>query len=258
MTHGTEGPAQQPASGDPVTPARVLATGDHPTPSCRGARGVDEGRLVGIPDRRQMLAAGGGEQHAAGYQRRGAVGLAHDVEEGNLADRRGDPPVLGGGGQRVAAAHRGPEGRDPLSVDPGQVPGAGDRRPPVLELALRLEEVGDAVAVAEAAVIEDEGGDPGGGKALRERPEPVAPGPGEAVRHDDRGRLAGSRPPPDRARPRNAPLRPRTRSPPGSWPFNAQAGRIVRSARSHESPPAAGCASASNSTERTRFATELA
>ena len=128
--------------------------------------------------------------------------LADDVEEGDLADRGGDARVVGGGGQRVAAAHRGAEGRDPVGVDPGQRAGEGDRRAPVLELARRVEEVGLAAAVAEAAVIEDERGEPGRREALGERPEPVAPRPREAVRHDDDRGFSSRHPQPSTARPR--------------------------------------------------------
>ena len=48
-----------------------------------------------------------------------------------------------------------------------------------------MEEVGLAAAVAEAAVVEEERGDAGGGEALGEGPEAVPARPGEAVGHDD-------------------------------------------------------------------------
>ena len=128
--------------------------------------------------------------------------LAQDVEEGHLAHRRRDPPVVRRGGERVAAAHRGAEGGDPLGVDAGQRAGEADRRAPVLELARGVEEVRLAAAVAEAAMVEEERGDARRGEALGERPEPVAARPREAVRHDDdrrRGLAARRRIEPGRA-----------------------------------------------------------
>ena len=124
------------------------------------------------------------------------MGLAQDVDEGHLAYRRRDPRIVRCGGERVAAAHRGAEGGDALGVDVGKRAGEGDRRAPVVELAGRVEEVGLAAAVAEAAVVEEERGDAGSGEALGEGPEAVAARPGQAVRHDDYGcrpphRLAG-------------------------------------------------------------------
>ena len=97
--------------------------------------------------------------------------------------------VVRGRRERVAAAHRGAEGRHALGVDARQRPGEGDRRPPVLELALRLEQVRLAAAVAEAAVVEDERRDARRREALGEGPEPVAPRPREPVRHDHDRRL---------------------------------------------------------------------
>ena len=119
------------------------------------------------------------------------MGLADDVEERDLADRGGDAPVLSRGGQRVSPAHRGAEGRDPLRVDRGQGAGERDRRAPVLELERRLEEVGLARAVAEPAVVEDERLEAGGGEALGEGAEPIAPRAREAVGHDDDRPLPG-------------------------------------------------------------------
>jgi hypothetical protein len=106
----------------------------------------------------------------------------------NVADRRRHPAIPGRRRERVAGAHRGAEGGDPPGVDARQGPGAGDRRPPVLELAPRAEEVGLAAAVAEAAVIEEESGDPGRGETFRERPEAVPPRAREAMGHDHDGR----------------------------------------------------------------------
>jgi hypothetical protein len=100
--------------------------------------------------------------------------LPPHVEERDLADRRRDAAVGRRGGQCVAATRRGPERRQPIAVDARQGAGGRDRRAPVLELAARLEQVRLAAAVAEAAVVEDEGGDAGGGESLRERAQPVA------------------------------------------------------------------------------------
>src|SRR5262249_29618506 len=57
-----------------------------------------------------------------------------------------------------------------------------------LELALGLEQVGRAAAVAEAAMVEDQREASLRGEALRERAEPVASRPGEPVGQDDHGR----------------------------------------------------------------------
>ena len=178
------GAPEQPARGDAVAPARVLAVGDDPAPTGLGVRSVDRSGLVRLPDRRQVLAAQSRQQDPRGHGWGGAVRLAHQVEEGDLADRGGDAGVGGRGGKRVAAAHRGTEGHDPRGVDAWEGAGPGDRRRPVLELAARVEQVRLAAAVAEATVVEDEGREPGGGEALGERAQPVAPRPRQAVRHD--------------------------------------------------------------------------
>ena len=139
-----------------------------------------------------MLAAGRGEEHPRGDHGPGAMALGHQVDERHLADRGGDPGVVRRRRERVAAAHRGAEGRDPSGVDSRQPAGAGDRRPPVIELAGGGEEVGLAGAVAEAAVIEDKRRDPGVGEALGEGPEAVAAGSRQAVGHHHRGRVPAS------------------------------------------------------------------
>ena len=114
--------------------------------------------------------------------------LAHDVEEGDLADRGGDTGIVRRGGEGVASSHRGAEGRHPARVDPWQRASEGDGGAPILELARRIEEIGLAAAVAEPAVIENECGESRGRKALGKGPKPVSPRPGEAVGHDhDRG-----------------------------------------------------------------------
>ena len=123
-----------------------------------------------------MLAAGGGDEHPRGDHGSGAMALGHQVDEGHLADRGGDPVVVRGRGERVATSHRGAEGRDPSGVDSRQPAGARDRRPPVVELAPGREEVGLTSAVAKAPVIEEERRDVGVGEALGEGPEAVAAG----------------------------------------------------------------------------------
>ena len=61
------------------------------------------------------------------------------------------------------------------------------------QLQRRVDVVGFPGAVAEAAVIEDEGRDAGIGEPLGERPEPIAARPGQAVgHHDQRERVVGS------------------------------------------------------------------
>ena len=115
--------------------------------------------------------------------------LRDDVEERNLADRRGDAPVRCRRRQRVAAAHRGAEGRDPLGVDARQGASMRDRRAPVLELARRMEEVRLSRAVAEPAVIEDERREARRRETLGEGTEAVTASAGEAVGHDDDRRI---------------------------------------------------------------------
>lgn len=171
-------------------------------PAGLGAGGVDEGRLVRLPDRRQRAAADGCRQHLRRDPRPGAVRLSPGVEEGDLADHRGDRGIVDAGGERVATAHRGAEGRDPGGVDSWLRAGAGDRRTPVVELSARVEAVGLAAAVAEAAVVEQQRRDPGRGEALGEGAEAVAPRPREAVRHHRVRR--GARGSLDRIQPRRA------------------------------------------------------
>jgi hypothetical protein len=120
------------------------------------------------------------------------VRLGDDVEERHLADDRGDPLVGGSGGERVSAAHRRPESRHPVGIDAGQGPPEGERRPPILELPARPEEVRLAAAVAEAAMVEDQGLDAGGREALGEGPQAVAPGSRKAVCHHHQRRRTGS------------------------------------------------------------------
>ena len=101
------------------------------------------------------------------------MGLAQHVQKGHLTDRRRDPSVTGCRRQGVAAAHRGAEGGHSLGVHAGKRPGELDRRPPVLQLQGGMEEVELALALAEAAMIEDEGEHPSRGKPLRKGSEPV-------------------------------------------------------------------------------------
>jgi len=61
--------------------------------------------------------------------------LAQHVQERNLADRGGDLAILRGGGERIAAAHRGAERGDALRIDLGQRASERDGRAPVLQLA---------------------------------------------------------------------------------------------------------------------------
>jgi hypothetical protein len=188
--------AEQPAGGGAIAPARVLADRNHVAPARLATGRVDESRLVRLSDRRQVPAADRGAQHAGGEQWRGAVRLAHQVEERHLSDRRCHPGVFRRRRERVAGSHRGPEGRHPIAVHARQRAGAGDRRPPVLALSRRAEHIRLATAVAEAAVVEDQRRDSRRREAFGERPQPVPPGAGEAMAHDDRrrsGRAAGRR-----------------------------------------------------------------
>jgi two-component system cell cycle response regulator len=126
--------------------------------------------------------------------------LRDDVEEGHLADCGCDIRVFCGRSQGVTSTYRGAERRQPGTVGLRQRAGAGDRRVPVLALSPRLEKVGHAAAVAEAPVIENEGGKPGGGETLGERPESITARSREPVRHhDDRRRTSGRRVEPGRA-----------------------------------------------------------
>jgi hypothetical protein len=115
------------------------------------------------------------------------VRLQHDVEEGHLADGCCYALVLSGGGERVAAAHGRSECRHTIAVDVRQRAAEGDRRAPVLELARRLKQIGLAVAVAEAAMVERERRDTLRGKALGESSEAIASRTRHAMRHHDQG-----------------------------------------------------------------------
>ena len=141
-----------------------------------------------------MSAADGGEQRPLHHPERRTVRLTPDVEEGDLADDRGDVRVRRRRGQRIAASQR----RAEVATRRGSIPGASGRRrspAPVLELASGEEEVALAAAVAETAVVEDQGGEARCGKALGERAKQVAPRAPAAVGHRDdrdaRGRRAG-------------------------------------------------------------------
>lgn len=57
MATGVEGAAEQPARRGAVAPARLLAARDDSPPPRLAVRGVDERRLVRLPDGGQVLAA---------------------------------------------------------------------------------------------------------------------------------------------------------------------------------------------------------
>lgn len=138
-----------------------------------------------------MPASDGCAEDPQADAQRGAVGLGHHVEEGDLADHCGNTVVEGGRGEGVPCAHGGSECRDPAGVDAREGAREGDRRRPVLELAARVKEVRLTRAVTEAAVVEDQCGNTGLREPLGKWAESVPAGAGEAVRHDDdRGRVA--------------------------------------------------------------------
>src|SRR5689334_13046079 len=60
---------EQPARGDAVAPARILADRDHVSPALLPAGRVDQRRLVGPADGREVLAPCRGGQHPRGHQR---------------------------------------------------------------------------------------------------------------------------------------------------------------------------------------------
>ena len=114
------------------------------------------------------------------------------VREGALADDRGDGAVAGGRLDHVTAAERGAPQRDPLVVDLVEAAGVGERRGPVAELALDVEQLaGLAAAVAEVPVGEDERGDASVREPARVGLEPELAGRAEAVAEDHERRALG-------------------------------------------------------------------
>jgi hypothetical protein len=188
LTSGSVGPTEKPTRGDPIAPSRILAGRDDAAPSLLSARRVDEGGLVWLADGGNVPAPDRREDHLGGYRRRRAVGLAHDVEKGNLADRGSNARVLGSGRQGVPPAHRGSEGHDTGHIDSRQGAGERDRRPPVLQLHTWIEEVGFSLTVTETSVVEDERGESLRRESLGEGTKPITPRPRQSVSHDDRGR----------------------------------------------------------------------
>ena len=146
-----------------------------------------------LSDSREMAAGRRGRGDRGLHGRRRAIGLTLAIKERHLADRFSDRRVLGGARECVATTQRGPERRDPVGIDARQRAGVCDRRAPVLQLQRRVDVVGFPGAVAEAAMIEDEGRNAGLGEPLGERPEPIAARPGQAVgHHDQREGVVGS------------------------------------------------------------------
>src|SRR6188474_308287 len=178
------GPAEQPAGGNTVAPAGVLAGCDHLAPALLSTGSVDECDLVRLAHSRNVPASHRRRDRLERHARRGSVCLAHDVEKRHLADGGRDVCVARGGSQCVAAAHRGAERRHPGAIDSRQGAREGDGTPPVLELTRRVEEVLLPTAVAEAAVVEYERCEASRRKALGEWPEPVAPRSRKTMCHD--------------------------------------------------------------------------
>jgi hypothetical protein len=131
-----------------------------------------------------------GDDHRPLGPKRRSVHLRHRQER-NLADRGGHLRIGRRGREGVAAAHRGPERRDPRRVDAIEAAGMGDCCGPVLELASGHEQVRLTVTVAEAAVVEHKRGDPRFSEPFGERAEEITPSAAQAMRHDDRRRLPG-------------------------------------------------------------------
>src|SRR4051794_14473049 len=115
--------------------------------------------------------------------------LAHDVEEGNLADRRRHARIGRGRGKRIATPHPGAERRAPARIAAGQGAGKSDRGGPILELPPRIEEIRLPAAVTEPAVVEDERRESLRREALRKAAQAIATRPGETVGHNDGRRL---------------------------------------------------------------------
>ena len=183
-----ERPPEEPAASRPGYASASPRRSRRLAASRARVGGVDRRRLVGLSDCGQVLAAGRGGEHprrrCAGGERcawrtmsrNGTWLIAAATSVSSAAAASALPPPIDE--PKVATRDR---------VDAGQRARERDRRAPVGELARRLEQVGLAGAVAEAAVVEDERGDSGVGEALREWPEPVAAGSGEPMGHDDDG-----------------------------------------------------------------------
>ena len=89
------------------------------------------------------------------------------VDERHLRDDGSDPIVLSGELEYVATAEGASPQRDARGVDAVEAASVGDRGTPIGKLAANVEEAQRlTLAGAEVAVVEDERGEPGGGKAL--------------------------------------------------------------------------------------------
>jgi hypothetical protein len=158
-------------------------------PSGLAVRRIDERRLVRLANRRKVTPLPGRAEHRPHDLAGGPVRLARKVQKRDLADHGGHAHVLSRGGKRVAATHRGPEGDHPVGVDAVQGADERDRRTPVLELACGLEEIGLSRALAEPAMVEDEGREALRGKSLGEGAQAVASRARQAMGHDHHGHV---------------------------------------------------------------------
>ena len=107
----------------------------------------------------------------------------------HLRDDRGERLPLARHRQHVAAGERRPPRHDAVGVDVLERPREAEGRAPVVVLHGDVEDLtGLALAVAEAAVVEDDHDVPGGGEALGVRVEPQRPDRAEPVSHHHHGR----------------------------------------------------------------------
>jgi hypothetical protein len=92
---------------------------------------------------------------------------------------------MGGEGHDVTAAERGSPDGDPRGIHTFERAGIGNRRSPVLKLTTDVQQLARLpVAVAEIAVIENAGREPGLGEALGVCVEALVAHSREAVRQD--------------------------------------------------------------------------
>ena len=97
--------------------------------------------------------------------------------------------VLGGRDDHMAAAVGRPPKGNPVGVYLAKPTRGGDRRLPILDVPSRADQVaGLAVTLAEAAVVEQQRGQPGRGEPLGERRQAERPLRPKTVGHDDHGR----------------------------------------------------------------------
>ena len=137
-----------------------------------------------VPHPRQLVAKRRHDRTGEAARARGAD-AGEAVGEGALADDRGDGAVAGGGLDHVTTSERGAPQRDPLAVDPVQTARIGDRRRPVGELAVDVQQLARLpAAVAEVPVGEREGRDPRVRESASVRLEPELPSRAEAVSED--------------------------------------------------------------------------